>query len=222
MKRIIITIAFLTGLITVNAQQLKLDNSILWKVSGGKLTQPSYIMLTGTNCDDALVLPGKIQTALKNVSAIVVEYDLYASKDAGKLGSNNLAITDSQKMKANITTGEYMQYVNIFKSIGYPDAMIKEFANYKMNMTYSLLKMTAEPCGADHEPMAYEVQLKTQAQKSKLQYNVLQNIDQVIYETNTHTNSYWQQNISYHLKFEQIVKELLNAEADLYKSEKNY
>jgi len=220
MKKLIITCFVIISLISVKGQTITLANTILWKISGDKLSKPSYILITGTSCDEALVISDKIKVALKQVSAIDVEFDLYGSKDADKLGSNNIAVTDSQKLKSSLNNEEYLQYSNILKNIGYPQETLKALMNYKIAMLYGVLKLSAGTCGIEHEPLAYETQLKPLAKKNKLAYGVLQNIDEVIAEINSHTNNYWKQNLQYHLKNEQVVRQLLSAETDFYKTEK--
>lgn len=220
MKKIAISVFMFLILFTLKAQKVPLENTILWKINGTNLTKPSYIILTGTNCDEDLKQFPEIKTILKDVSAVIVEYDLYNSKDASKLGSNNLATVDSEKLQTNISGGEYLKYSNILKNMGLPDNAVNSLAKYKIGMAYYMLSLGDGPCGVGHEPLAYETQLKPLAMKNNLSYEPLQSIDEFIKEYNQHTNYYWKQNILYHLNNEGSVKQLLQTEAELYKAKK--
>ena len=220
MKKLITASLLIINLLGVQAQSITQSNSVLWKISGLKLSKPSYIFITGTSCDETLILSQKVNNALKQVVTIAVEFDLWGSKDVNKLGSNNVATLDSQKLKFNLSNLELLQFNDILKNGGYPEQLIKEFTNYKISMLYYVLKMSDGPCGMTAEPITYERQFKPLAKKNKIAYNVLQNIDEFISENNSHTSNFWKRNIQYYLKNEQAIKLLVLNETDLYKTEK--
>jgi uncharacterized protein len=218
MKKIIALAVVLPMVLTVTAQKIALQNTILWKVSGNGLTENSFIYLTGKSCDESLKLDVNSKSALNSVKAITVEYDLYGSKDAGKLAKGNIAFADSQKIKNNLTSGQITAFENKLKDAGYPAQALPQLQAYKLNMIYYMLSSVAGACGTETQPLAYEVDLRLLAKKNNKEFAVLQSIDEFLAESAKIDNYYWKKNISYLLDNEDKVKPQYKLEADLYKT----
>ncbi len=219
MKKIIALAIVLLILLQLQAQKVALYNTVLWKISGNGLPKDSYIFLTGSSCEESLKLNDKLKEVLKKVNTVAVEYDLYGTKDANKLATNNIATLDSQKIKNNLTPGQIAEFENILKKAGYPEQAIPQLQVYKMNMVYYMLSAINGPCGLERQPLVYELELKALAKKSDKEYVVLQNVDEFLKESNSHSSTFWKQNVGFVLKNADNIKTQLNNEADLYKKE---
>jgi uncharacterized protein YbaP (TraB family) len=216
MKTLIIFLTAASFFSTLGAQQITLENTNLWKISGKGSTKDSYIFLTGPNCDASLKPSEKLSTALQNVSGIALEYDLYAS-DASKIGTNNYAAQELDKAKNNLTASEYADFVKVLKDKGYPENAIDEFQKYKLSMIFYAIQLALGPCRS--EPMEYELQFKPLAKKQKLKLDVLENVDEFIKELNGYDNNYWKNNIHFFLSNKDLATNDAKKELDLYKSE---
>jgi len=215
-KRIAIAVAVLFTLAAA-AQKIPLQNTILWKISGNGLTENSFIYLTGKSCDENLKLDDKSKNAFNAVKTIAAEYDLYGSKDAGKLARGNIALADSQKIKNNLTTAQIAAFENKLKDAGYPAQALPQLQAYKLNMVYFMLATLTGPCGTERQPLAYEIDLRSLAKKANKEFAVLQTIDDVLTETGKMDSYYWKKNIGYLLDNEDNAKTEYNQEAALYK-----
>lgn len=218
MKNIITLAATLLFIMAAAAQKTTLQNTILWKVSGNGLAENSFIYLTGKSCDQNLKLDEKSKNALNEVKTITAEYDLYGSKDAGKLARGNFAIADSQKIKNNLSAGQITAFENKLKDAGYPVQALPQLQAYKMNMIYYMLASVIGPCGTESQGLAYEIDLRSIAKKTNKEFAVLQSIDDVLAESGKIDNYYWKKNISYLLDNEDKVKAQYKQEADLYQA----
>lgn len=217
MKKFLLVQATTILVMLATAQKVPLQNTLLWKVSGKGLTEDSYIYVTGKSCDDKLILSNKAKQAANDVKNIVVEYDLYGSKDAGKLAKNNLALSDSQKIKNNLSLNQIAAFETKMKDAGYPAQSIPQLQVYKLNMVYFMLNSLTSPCNVQSQGLVYEVELRSLSKKLNKTFGVIQTIDEYITEGAGANNLYWKNNISYLLDNEETVKNLLARETGLYK-----
>ncbi|MGG9963933.1 TraB/GumN family protein [Ferruginibacter sp. SUN106] len=218
MKKLITLAATLLYILTVTAQKIPLQNTNLWRVSGNGITESSFIYLTGKSCDQNLKLDEKSKDALNKVKTVIVEYDLYGSKDAGKLARANFATADSQKIKNNLSAGQVSAFENKLKDAGYPAQALPQLQAYKLNMIYYMLASVAGPCGTESQGLAYEIDLRSIAKKTNKEFAALQSIDDVLAESGKTDNYYWKKNISYLLDNEDKVKAQYKQEANLYQA----
>jgi uncharacterized protein len=217
MKKLIFLLFVISVTTTAIAQKVTLENTLLWRVSGNGLGQNSYIYLTGKNCNEKLSLNKSAIQAAKEVNNIVVEYDLYGSKDAGKLAKNNLAYADSLKIKNNLSAAQIAAFENKMKDAGYPAQAIPQLQIYRLNMIYYMLSSLAGPCGVQSQGLVYELELRQLSKKLNKEFSVLQTIDEYIITSAKADNLYWKSNISYLLENEETSRGLMKLEADLYK-----
>jgi len=216
MKKILVFVIAVIAAHVSAAQPKPLQNTLLWKISGKDLAQYSYIYLTGKTCDETLKLNEKASQVLNAVNSIVAEYDLYGSKDAGKLAKTNIALTDSQKINTNLSAIQVLRFENMLKDAGYPAEALPQLRIYKLNMVLYMLTALNGPCGVEKQPLAYEVALRPYAKKLNKEFTVLQNIDEFLAENNRLYNAYWVKNIGYVLENGDGVKKAFAEEADLY------
>ncbi|TRW23133.1 TraB/GumN family protein [Flavobacterium zepuense] len=160
MKKLFITAFGLFAAFSATAQ--KLDNSLLWKISGNGLSKPSYLFGTmHISCD--ATLDAGVQTALENTKQLYLELDM----DDPKISSEILA---GMNMKNGVTlnslasTEDYKVLDEFLTTtLGAPSGSLKTVKP----MVISTLLI---PKMIDCEPQSFEMELLkyTQMQKEEV------------------------------------------------------
>jgi TraB/PrgY/gumN family len=188
----------------------------LWKITPKGGDKSSYILLAGPACTSSMNLTPGMKTALAQVSAVAMDYNLYDNKDAAKWQAYSFPTVDSQRINNNLSAGEIQTFNTILKNNGLPDQMVQQFDGFRVEMVYYLLLMLNSPCGTLTQLPSYETVLRPYAQKNNLDYLVLQPTDDYLAEDSRRSNGYWQQNIRYMLNNEDEIKGKLQTEEKLY------
>lgn len=119
MKKVTFLIAALSFTLFSNAQQAKTgkqpkqeknDNSLLWKIEGNGLTQPSYVYGTiHMLCAPDFEIKEKVSTAFNNTSNLVMELDMDDPKELQEMqnmmkSTTTLSslLTDEEEKKADV------------------------------------------------------------------------------------------------------------------------
>jgi hypothetical protein len=173
---------------------------LFWKISNGDPNKDCYIFLSGPVCEDDIKISPSLETVLKQVNSIAIEYKLYDSKDATKFQADAKALTEEQNLRTNFSLAQYASFKSALVDMGMPGQMIDQFSNDKMYIGYYLLLAGSNPCGVGAQQSSYETVLEKYASKNKLSFNVLQTVDEYLAENNYHTPDYWKQNINYLLQ----------------------
>jgi uncharacterized protein YbaP (TraB family) len=114
------------------AVPLKLENSLLWEISGNTLSQPSYLFGTmHILCAEDAVLSDALKSAIERSDKICFEIDL---DDAGQLMSSLkfLRMNDGQKISELLSPGDYSRvkdYIDAHK-FPLPLSMMNRFKPY--------------------------------------------------------------------------------------------
>jgi len=160
MKKLFITAFGLLAAFSATAQ--KLDNSLLWKISGNGLSKPSYLFGTMHIACDA-TLDASVQTALENTKQLYLELDM----DDPKISSE---ILGGMNMKNGVTLNslaspEDYKVLDDFltATLGAPSGSLKTVKP----MVISTLLI---PKMIDCEPQSFEMELLkyTQIQKEEV------------------------------------------------------
>lgn len=123
MKKLIVAAALLfTGFLSAQ----KLDNSLLWKISGNGLKQPSYVFGTMHITCDA-TLDKCVLTALDNTKQLYLEINMDDPALQAKM-MNGAMMKDGQKMSALASPDDYETVSNFLnENIGMPAVLLDRF-----------------------------------------------------------------------------------------------
>jgi uncharacterized protein YbaP (TraB family) len=101
----------------------KLENSLLWKISGNGLTKPSYLFGTiHITCD--ATLSDKVKKALDNTEQLCLELDMDDASMQGQM-MNSMMMKDGETMKS-LASDEDFKIVDAFltNNVGYSALML--------------------------------------------------------------------------------------------------
>ncbi|AXG68349.1 TraB family protein [Kordia sp. SMS9] len=130
MKKIIALCCFIVSSFTINAQDQKLENSVLWKIEHKDLEKPSYLLGTiHILCKDDFAIPAKVTNAFKETENLVLEVDM----------SDTKALMAAQKkmMSGGKLTEELSKEQQTFL-----DNLLKKELNMSLQMVNSYTLMT--------------------------------------------------------------------------------
>ncbi len=182
-KIIALSISFLLGLSIVQARGKSTDNekSLLWKISGNGLTQPSYLFGTiHLICPDDYLWTSTMQEALKSCRKIAFEMDMDdpALQQEVAMG---LMLKDGKTLKSFYTEEEYALLKDVLAQQGVAIDMLQALHPFAL---MQFIYMNAVSCPA---PSSYEANIMKEAQKDSLeivglesaadQLNVIKNLD---------------------------------------------
>lgn len=216
-KKILIICLLIADLQLVKAQTLSdLPSTVLWKISGDGIQQPSYIYLTNVGCDFQIKLNKSVEKSLENVKVIAVESNLNSKANATKIPQLIAATNDSQRIKNIMPTKEYSQMIRVVKdNYGMTEQYLNQF---KPRYISSLLSMTANPCIAPGAERIEDV-LNDYANKKGIEYKEMLTPEEVFSECDKYNKQYWQQNFLYLFNNADQIKLILQNRNDLYNDE---
>ena len=145
MKRISAALLGSIMAITAFAQKNNTDNTLLWKISGNGLKNPSYLFGTiHMLCNDDAVLSDSLKNIIKNVKEVYFEVDLDNMFEM-------LGVMGKMKMRGDTTlqdllsVADYEKVKNYFESKGsmLPFSMLE---TYKPMLAASTLQQGGLPC----------------------------------------------------------------------------
>jgi uncharacterized protein YbaP (TraB family) len=187
--------------ITALAQKNNTDNTLLWKISGNGLKNPSYLFGTiHMLCKDDAVLSDSLKNIIKNVKEVYFEVDLDNIFEM-------LGVMSKMKMRGDTTlqdllnVADYEKVKNYFETKGsiLPFSMLE---TYKPMLAASTLQQGDLPC----ETTAMMEQVIMQEAK---QYNKsIKGLESMSYQASVLDS------IPYKLQAEQLVSYIDNASKD--------
>lgn len=135
----------------VTVKKEALANSLLWKISGNGLEQPSYLYGTiHLTCN--YMLSDKIAKAFEETDQLALEIDMDDPSMQAKM-MKGMMMSDGKSMKEMLSEEDYKQLNTFFKSnMGFNLDM---FNTVKPFMISSMLISKTVPC---ESPMSYEVE----------------------------------------------------------------
>lgn len=204
---------------TLCAQPVKLENTMLWKIQKSDLSKEAYIFFSGPTCTNDIKPDRSLDSILKEVHAIVLEYALYDPKEAYKLQAANIAQAASQRVKSVLSLTQYGLLTNYLTSHDIPDQFLARISRYRISFFYYLLLAINSPCGGGLEDFSYEPFFRKYSKSNNIKLSVLENTDEFIGEQEMYPVNYWEKNILFFLKNDMMIGHLLQTELSLYKKE---
>lgn len=200
------------------AQLSDAENSNIWKIQRPGSEHETFIFFTGPVCTNDIKIGKDIENVLNKVETVVLEYALYDTKDAYKLQSMNMAMNDSERVKAVLSLQEYDALVESLRKHGAPEMFLKQLNTYRISMPYYLLLMLDGPCGETFEEYSFEPFFRNYCKKNKKNLITLLTTDEFINWQKSFPKYYWEENVRYLVKNENVANLLLKSEFELYKS----
>ncbi|MES2812177.1 MAG: TraB/GumN family protein [Bacteroidota bacterium] len=158
-KLAILVITFGFGL-TTNAQTKPIEKSLLWEVSGKRLTKPSYLFGTvHMICEKDYILRPKVTEALAKTTKLALEVNL---ADPNEIAYMQKASIGAELLSKRLTPTQLTNLENILqKQAG---ISVKQIDNFTMMTVMSLLSMKSFGC---QNLKLYEMELITKAKENK-------------------------------------------------------
>ncbi|WP_156877234.1 TraB/GumN family protein [Salinimicrobium terrae] len=144
-----------------NAQEkTELENSVLWKVEHKELEKPSYILGTlHLMCEEDFKIPEKVNQALQNVDALVLEINL---SDPTEMQAIQEAMTNATKISEELSQEQYNELDKLVKKI--TEMPLSAYDAYGLSILNSILISKMLPCS---QLKYHEIELASLATKSQ-------------------------------------------------------
>lgn len=142
MKKFIILITFMACSFIGNAQNKKLENSVLWKIEHKDLAKPSYLLGTiHILCEDDFSITEKVTKAFNETENLVLEVDL---SDTAALMEMQKSMISKEKLSETLSKERQEYLDNLLKTEMKLSLEIVD--NYSLMTIYSLLIQQSLPC----------------------------------------------------------------------------
>lgn len=191
MKKILFALAFLISVFNLSAQ--KLENTLLWEITGNELEKPSYLFGTiHITCD--ATLSDKVKTALDKTTQVVLEIDIDDPSMQMKM-MQGMMMKEGKTLKDFVSDSEYMAIDSLFvKNVGMSVGMLK-------TVKPSLLQAMLIPKLLDCPTESVEMELVKIAKKDQEEVKGLETIE-------------YQLSVFDKIPYDAQVKELVRAAKD--------
>lgn len=201
MKKTILYICIFICSIVVNAQEKKLENSVLWKIEHKDLAEPSYLLGTiHIMCESDFSIPEKVLKAFHKTKSLVLETDL----------SDTAAL---QKMQQSMMSGNKLSETLSKEKQHYLDSLLKKELNislemvnsYSLTTIYTLLIQQSAACSSKK---MYEFELISMAKKEQKNIGGLEALDaQMNFFEKAYPEAFlWQQIELFHVYKKEFAK----------------
>lgn len=173
-------IALVTG-ITIHAQFLTKENSLLWEVSGKDLKSPSYIYGTiHMICEKDFVMKDKAAKALEKTTTLALEVNF---SDPNEMAVMQQSAMGRTKLSATLTAQQQKDLNEILKK---SKLTLEQFDNYKLTTVMSILSMQSFGCS---NYKMYEMEFIAKAKEKNIPVIGLETIQsQIDVLDNAYTN----------------------------------
>jgi hypothetical protein len=152
------------------------DNSLLWKISGKGLKQPSYIYGTiHSVCPDDLYITKKVESSFAKCEKLVMEIDIDDPEMASKLQKLSYN-KDQQNIKSQFSDSEELETVNSFFIDKY-GAGLDQLGILK---PFALLSMILQKSLDCNTPQSYERTFESMAGKQGIEILGLETIEEQV------------------------------------------
>lgn len=160
MQKLFSLLTALVIITTVTAQDKKIDNSLLWKISGNGITQPSYLFGTiHAICPTDYFWTDKMEESFNATEQLYLELPMADPNFQGEM-MQSIMLTDSSTLEDYFTPAQYEKLSKyLADSLGAP---IQSFAKMKPFFLVSLFTMASTNCGG--MPDSYEGKIIAKAQ----------------------------------------------------------
>lgn len=191
MKKNLFALALLISVFNLSAQ--KLENTLLWEITGNGLEKPSYLFGTiHVSCD--ATLSDKVKKALDETTQVVLEIDIDDPSMQMKM-MQGMMMKDGKTLKDLVSESEYQAIDSLFKkNIGMSIGMLEK-------VKPSLLQSMLIPKLLDCPMQSVEMELMKVAKKDNEEIKGLETIE-------------YQMSIFDKIPYDAQVKELVRAAKD--------
>ncbi|HEX8576234.1 MAG TPA: TraB/GumN family protein [Flavobacterium sp.] len=173
-------IALVTG-ITLHAQLLPKENSLLWEVSGKDLKSPSYLYGTiHMICEKDFVMKDKAAKALEKTTTLALEVNF---SDPNEMAVMQQSVMGRAKLSATLTAQQQNDLTEILKKSKFT---LQQFDSYKLTTVMSILTIQSFACS---NYKMYEMEFATKAKEKNIPVIGLETIQsQIDVLDNAYTN----------------------------------
>lgn len=161
LKSIVACLLYVASTLNAFAQEVKLENSVLWKVEHPSLEKPSYIFGTiHMICPDDFQISEKIDKAMTSVDALVLEIDL---SDPEEMKSMQASMIAKQKISEELNDEQFKKLDSlVHKVLNMPLANLDGYGVSMLNM---ILISKMLPC---LQLKSYEMELMQMAEAADM------------------------------------------------------
>ena len=139
-KSLLTFVILMTG-ITLNAQSLPKENSLLWEISGKGLKNPSYLYGTiHMICEKDFVMKDKAAKALAKTTTLALEIN---ASDPNEIALMQQLAMGKDKLSTTLTAGQQKDLSEILKKSG---LTLEQLDSYKLTTIMSLLMIQSFGC----------------------------------------------------------------------------
>ena len=200
----------------VMAQNVRNENSLLWKISGNGLKSDSYILLTTTNLCKSTPLSNKVNMALNNVKYICYEQSSRDPKNKPKLQALGMVSNERQTAKNNLSTPIYTSLVDIASEAGLDENtvnMIKPVFLFK-----TIINNTIVDCNTSSTKV-YEDYIRDYANKKAVKQGELFGLEEYTKLFDGYDKAFWDKSIGFLLTNGGKMQADLEAKENFYVQE---
>jgi len=170
MQQLIILICFIVSSFVANAQNTKLENSVLWKIEHKDLQKPSYLLGTvHILCKDDFTIPEKVTKAFNETERLVLEVDM---SDTKALMAAQQKMMSGGKLTEELSKEQQTYLDNLLKKE--LNMSLKMINSYTLMTVYTLLIQQSYDCPLKK---MYEVELTSLAKAQNKKVAGLETLD---------------------------------------------
>ncbi|WP_298520805.1 TraB/GumN family protein [uncultured Kordia sp.] len=170
MQQLIILLCFIVSSFIANAQDTKLENSVLWKIEHENLEKPSYLLGTvHILCKDDFTIPEKVTKAFNETERLVLEVDM---SDTKALMAVQQKMMSGGKLTEELSKAQQTYLDNLLKKE--LNMSLKMVNNYTLMTVYTLLIQQSYSCPIKK---MYEVELTSIAKANNKKVAGLETLD---------------------------------------------
>lgn len=170
-KSIVVVIAIIFSVsIEAQTKDPKLENSLLWEISGNGLTKPSYLYGTvHMICSSDYFLTEKTKKAFDSSNKLVLEADL---ADPEELAMMQKMVIGKEPLSKKLSPEQFSKLDGILKKT--TGLSVQQVDNYSMMAVMSLISMKSFGCA---DLKLYEMEFIEQAKKKNIDIAGLEKIE---------------------------------------------
>ncbi|MGH1384815.1 TraB/GumN family protein [Kordia sp.] len=209
MKKLIVLICFIACSFVGNAQDQKLENSVLWKIEHKDLEKPSYLLGTiHILCKDDFKIPEKVTKAFNETDRLVLEVDM---SDTKALMAAQKKMMSGGKLTEELSAAQQTYLDNLLKKE--MNMSLQMVNSYTLVTVYTLLIQQSYDCPLKK---MYEVELTSLAKANNKKVAGLETLNgQLDFFAKAYPKDFLWQQIELYSEYKIAMKEMVTA----YKNE---
>lgn len=203
MKKLIVICCFIVSSFVANAQNKKLENSVLWKIEHKDLAKPSYLLGTiHILCEDDFSIPKKVTKAFNETENLVLEVDL---SDTAALMEARKTMMSTGKLSEELSKEQQIYLDNLLKKeMG---MSLKMVDNYTLMTIYTLLIQQSLTCPTKK---MYEFELINLAKAKNKKIAGLETLnDQLDFFAKAYPKDFLWQQIELHEEYKAMFQDMV-------------